>query len=948
MSNQYTNNQIDKLANACDEAVDLVRKLSNSVDAIKAQENDLAVDICNLRYKANAGHEVLPLSNSLGVFGSSQEGKSYLVSVLAATSADIELTANWSGHDILFMTHVNPKGGNREATGLVTRFTEHMSANVEGYPVNIKVMNEIEFVKVLVNSYFADIEVTPDYMAERDSLFTDINKTKAFFADLESAQYKLATNEESYVKPHHLIELAEYVNTHAKDSILKNSDYGSKCYFWSQARKIVPKLNLEGRKKFYGTLWFDLPVFKKIFATISPYFEKLKGIQKAYLPVNAVVDFNEDGSICDKKIGSIADVKVLQSIFKGDDQEFINVALDDKAQDVVSIPFSAIVCLTLEFEFPAAKNRKSGDFDILDFPGARSRGGNIISVWKNEIKDDADHNPYDFIVRGKVGYLIEHFVKRHEIDILLICRSAFKQDEVEETSNYITMWVDENIGKTQNEREKYLKENNQVNPLVATFTMFDEVCERDVPSPGSQPKQNSDISGTISKQLERLKKPEWFDNFANGKTFDQFFFVRKANLDKTKLFELDSTGNNKEIRLLDTDNVKYGLDVYRREIIKDPYMKCVYEFNKYNADGHPEDTPVINQVLIPNDGGVSYLSEFLRKTFSQNFTQSKKHFYEMIKTSEENVRDMLSKYAQRSGQKAEELARKKALDNIKKLKECDKLAHTLSDMRHFIEIDEQMAKKDYLDNFANTSEIKNSPRFAQALTKMRNDNLDSLYNGPFFATMFSNLMSAWTKTAQDTVEAYSEEEKMKDFIFFLDESNQLIRSESALKSKFKDLIQYFSGELKKAYDAYGVQNVVIEALSSQESSTSKKDEICDEQCARALQIISDFNTYLSLTTEDMESLTRSFTDSDTEKRPLFNEDVRIDIKNGEYTPDITDAMAKTTSEHFYNDYFSALLKAICKMNITAENPYKIDSEDNNKLCDILNQMDEVFMNKETN
>lgn len=947
MSNQYTNNQIDKLANACDEAVDLVNKLSKSVDAIKAQENDLAVDICNLRYKANAGHEVLPLTNALGVFGASQEGKSYLVSVLAAKGADIGLTANWSGHEISFMTHVNPKGGSREATGLVTRFTEHMSANVEGYPINVKVMNEIEFVKVLVNSYFADIEVTPDYMSERDSLFTDVNKTNAFFSDLKSAQYKLAPDEDSYIKPHHLIELAEYVNAHAKDSILKNSDYNSKCYFWTQARKIVPKLNLEGRKKFYGALWYQLPVFEKVFATISPFLKKLKGVKKAYLPVNAVVDFKEDGSICDKKGGSIADVQVLGNIFKGEDQEFINVALDDKAQEIVSIPFSSIVCLTLEFEFPAASNRKSGDFDILDFPGARSRGGNKIAVWKDEIKEDTDHSPYDFIVRGKVGYLIEHFVHRHEIDILLICRSAFKQDEVEETSNYITNWVEENIGKTESDRNRYLKENNQVNPLVAAFTMFDDVCARDIPKPGEKPKEHSDICKTITKQLERLKKPEWFDNFSNGKTFDQFFFVRKANFESEKLFEFDSTGK-KEVKLLETDKVKFGLDSYRREIIKDPYMRCVYEFNKYNEEGHPEDTPVINQVLEPNDGGITYLSEFLRKTFSENFTQSKKHFYEMIKTSEENVRDKLSKYAQRSGKKAEELARKKALENIQKLKECDKLAHTLSDMRHFIEIDEQMAKKDYLDNFANTSEIKNSPRFAQALTKMRNDNLESLYNGPFFDAMFSNLKNAWTKTVQDLVQAYTEEEKVKDFLFFLDESNQLIRSEGALKSKFKDLIQYFSGELKKAYDAYGVQNVVIDALSSQESATSKKDEICDEQCARALQIISDFNTYLSLTTDDMEGITRLFVENDDVKRPLFNEDVRIDIKNAEYTPNITDAMSKSATEHFYNDYFSALLKAICKMNVTADNPYKIDSDDNNKLCEILEQMDEVFLNKDAN
>jgi hypothetical protein len=58
---------------------------------------------------------------TIGFFGLSQAGKSYLISALAA-GENGKLGTVLGGHQLNFLTHINPVGG-KEATGLVTRFS---------------------------------------------------------------------------------------------------------------------------------------------------------------------------------------------------------------------------------------------------------------------------------------------------------------------------------------------------------------------------------------------------------------------------------------------------------------------------------------------------------------------------------------------------------------------------------------------------------------------------------------------------------------------------------------------------------------------------------------------------------------------------------------------------------------------------------------------------------
>ncbi len=107
----------------------------------------------------------------VGVFGPSQSGKSYLISALARDSRG-DLLADFCGRTSDFITEINPEGG-KESTGLVTRFTTTPPQGLTpDFPIRLRLLSEMDVVRVLANTYYADCEhkQMPDAEAMRSAL----------------------------------------------------------------------------------------------------------------------------------------------------------------------------------------------------------------------------------------------------------------------------------------------------------------------------------------------------------------------------------------------------------------------------------------------------------------------------------------------------------------------------------------------------------------------------------------------------------------------------------------------------------------------------------------------------------------------------------------------------------------------------------------------------------
>ena len=117
-------------------------------------------DRTNLRRNAAEARRLentLEQPTCIGVFGPSQAGKSYLISVLARREGEEAMIAKFDGAmpEVDFIKSINPLGG-EEATGLVTRFTLRGKPAPEGFPVCLRLLSQCDIVKILINSYFQD------------------------------------------------------------------------------------------------------------------------------------------------------------------------------------------------------------------------------------------------------------------------------------------------------------------------------------------------------------------------------------------------------------------------------------------------------------------------------------------------------------------------------------------------------------------------------------------------------------------------------------------------------------------------------------------------------------------------------------------------------------------------------------------------------------------------
>lgn len=91
----------------------------------------------------------------VGVFGPSQSGKSYLISALAQ-DADGLAGSRRSGTNPPISFRTSTPAGRQGVHGLVTRFTLTPSGAPTMFPVKLRLLSELDIVKILTNTYYAD------------------------------------------------------------------------------------------------------------------------------------------------------------------------------------------------------------------------------------------------------------------------------------------------------------------------------------------------------------------------------------------------------------------------------------------------------------------------------------------------------------------------------------------------------------------------------------------------------------------------------------------------------------------------------------------------------------------------------------------------------------------------------------------------------------------------
>jgi hypothetical protein len=572
---------------------------------------------------------------SIGFFGLSQAGKSYLISTLAA-GENGRLETVYDDQRLDFMQHVNPPGGGKEATGLVTRFTRKSEPTPPGFPIQLAVFSEIDLIKIIGNSFFND------FNREKVQFNTDpeyINHLLDELAAKSKQQYTGGVTEED------VVDLQDYFKSRFEKSMEPLAGT-----YWPVAIELAPKLMAEDRARLFAVLWGEIDELTATYLLLRNALEKLSFAKALYAPLDVLVKSNDKGGF--SQMDSIMNVDILTRL-GSDSSDTIELKPieQDQTLPVVAVPRSILAVLTLEMIFPLTERpvcEMLETVDLLDFPGYRGRlcVDDLASV-KEAVKDNQTDPVAELLLRGKVAYLFERYTDYQEMNVLIVCTPSDKQSDVTAVGPVLTSWIEVTQGETAQIR------GTKKSGLVWAITMFDKRISQSL-SHTDDMLQIAWGTGGMMKMalLERFGIYEWVDEWSPGTPFDNMFLVRKPS-EPVSFLELVN-GTEQAIKSEYADQ----LDLMRRTFCNDETVQ------KHFSD------PALtwDSMLALNGGGVGLLADRVESVADRQIKLER-----ITEQIEATVDDLLNKrfanYFQAEG--AGEVEKKRAIareiiDNFKR------------------------------------------------------------------------------------------------------------------------------------------------------------------------------------------------------------------------------------------------------------------------------------------
>ncbi|HLO76233.1 MAG TPA: putative virulence factor [Magnetospirillum sp.] len=513
---------------------------------------------------------------SAGFFGLSQAGKSYLISSLARGDNG-RLETVLDGERLDFIDHINPPGGGKEATGLVTRFTRKPQTTTRGYPVLLSLLNEADMVKILGNSFFLDFD------RERASFDISPETIRDRLKDLEARRQPKPTGG---MDEDDVVDLADYF-----DRRFRKSNEPLAGVFWPTAIGLAPYLLPQDRARLFALVWGELPEFTDAYARLRGVLQSLSFASEVHAPTSTLVEKSVDGYV---QTNSIMNVDAVRVRFGTDVTDLVAVlpVVDGQPLAEVKLQRSLLAALTKEMVFVLAEPPRVDlleELDLLDFPGYRGRMG-LTSVAQAAAADEGSDPVGTLLLRGKVAYLFERYTDDQEMNVLILCNPSDKQIEITALGPVLDSWVQATQGATAAERAR------RAPGLLWALTMFDKRLGDSM----SQSESNLDMKwdGMLTLALlERFGKAAWVQEWSGGKAFDNLFMVRKPGMSKG-IFELDG-----EQELAVKADVQADID----------RMRATFTVNKMVQRHVAEPGAAWDAMIGCDDGGMSRIVAHLRK-----------------------------------------------------------------------------------------------------------------------------------------------------------------------------------------------------------------------------------------------------------------------------------------------------------------------------------------------
>ncbi|MCA6999743.1 putative virulence factor [Dickeya solani] len=490
------------------QAIDWIQSTRENAPRLDAEADSLIYKLRRSRNKARSLAQAAEKPMTIGFFGLSQAGKSYLISALAADDNG-RLETCLGGKRLDFLSHINPPGGGKEATGLVTRFSRQAVTRDERYPVELQLFSEVEIGKILANAFIHD------FNQEKIDWQYDEAAVAGRLQQLSSC--KRATPVAG-VTSDDVVSLWDYLVHHAENSQKKLA-----ASFWPTAVALAPWLEIEDRARLFSILWGDIPELTEAYGRLARTLQRLSGAQTVLAPLQALVQ--QQGMLV--QTDSIINVDMLERLNTASDSQItVCPYLAGQGLPPVALSLAELTVLTAELVIPLSESSKEPLFNqvnLLDFPGYRGRlGVESMDGVRHAVNGDEANPLAQLILRGKVAYLFERYTDNQEMNVLVLCTASDKQSDVRDVGGVLDEWIRHTQGVDAESRQK------RPCGLVWALTRFDLRVGQSLSLGESLLRQSWGDGGMIKMAMtERFGQYPWMQQWLPGQAFNNTFLVRK-------------------------------------------------------------------------------------------------------------------------------------------------------------------------------------------------------------------------------------------------------------------------------------------------------------------------------------------------------------------------------------------------------------------------------------
>ncbi len=523
---------------------------------------------------------------AVAIFGASQAGKSYLVSNICSTSTADAMEVVIGNDTVDFLEKLDP-ANKVESTGAVTRFTSDDFSQGDGKEVFIRLLSEIEIVKILANGYFSDIRNnSTNRITDSDvrDVMTELGASKGI-DDCDGM-----TEDDVY-------DLREYLDDNFSNEYFVGAI--SQAGLWDELASFIPKVKGNERYKLFELFWGKISILTEVYQKLSSVIRSLGYATEAYCGSEALMPKKIEKNKGEFISNTILDVGLFNNLIGSDPLEKITVIGKNGIRTLLSRSAVTGIVSEIVLTVPSKIKEHSGreffkEADLLDFPGARSRNEIPISKLENNEEDSVK----EIFLRGKVAYLFDKYAYYpNDITSLILCQADNNQ-EVKSLPSLVGRWISKTHGAFPEDRD------GKPTSLFFVFTKFDKELSlkggREEYHSSWNARLRTNLEDEMSKSVEQSWPMQW-DSLGG---FKNCFWVRDPSWSESIFIE-----NNDECKIRD----EY-LSIL-------PKQKESFKENKFVLEHFHNPDKAWDAAATPSNTGIEYIIESFTPTCTKILKQ---------------------------------------------------------------------------------------------------------------------------------------------------------------------------------------------------------------------------------------------------------------------------------------------------------------------------------------